>query len=163
GFPPREFRLWIALHECTHRAQFTGVPWMREYFLGLVREAVSMVDPDPNRVLETLKGALSSARGGGPGLEGGGRLARRRSRGQRPRAPAGIARAARRAEQDRRADAPPRGPRRRHHGPGRRRSCAVGRALLARAARAAPIGGRRRQAAAAVARHRGEAGPVRGG
>ena len=28
GFPPREFRLWLALHEVTHRAQFTGVPWL---------------------------------------------------------------------------------------------------------------------------------------
>ena len=36
AFPPREFRLWLALHEVTHRAQFTGVPWMREHFLGLV-------------------------------------------------------------------------------------------------------------------------------
>ena len=26
AFPPREFRLWLALHEVTHRAQFTGVP-----------------------------------------------------------------------------------------------------------------------------------------
>ena len=33
AFPPREFRLWLALHEVTHRAQFTGVPWMRPYFL----------------------------------------------------------------------------------------------------------------------------------
>ncbi|MDH3300382.1 MAG: zinc-dependent metalloprotease, partial [Acidimicrobiia bacterium] len=33
GFEPREFRLWIAIHECTHRAQFTGVPWLRPYFL----------------------------------------------------------------------------------------------------------------------------------
>jgi coenzyme F420 biosynthesis associated uncharacterized protein len=72
GFPPREFRLWIALHECTHRAQFTGVPWMRDYFLGLVHEAVSMVDPDPNRVLETLKGAFSTARGGRRAMEDGG-------------------------------------------------------------------------------------------
>jgi coenzyme F420 biosynthesis associated uncharacterized protein len=72
GFPPREFRLWIALHECTHRAQFTGVPWMRDYFLGLVREAVAMVDPDPNRLLETLKGALSTARGGRRAMEDGG-------------------------------------------------------------------------------------------
>ena len=36
AFPPREFRLWLALHEVTHRAQFTGIPWMREHFLGLV-------------------------------------------------------------------------------------------------------------------------------
>ena len=26
AFPPREFRLWLALHEVTHRAQFTGDP-----------------------------------------------------------------------------------------------------------------------------------------
>ncbi|MEO7555288.1 MAG: zinc-dependent metalloprotease, partial [Acidimicrobiales bacterium] len=25
AFPPRQFRLWLALHEVTHRAQFTGV------------------------------------------------------------------------------------------------------------------------------------------
>ncbi len=32
GFPPAEFRLWLALHEVTHRAQFTGIPWMRPHF-----------------------------------------------------------------------------------------------------------------------------------
>ncbi len=72
GFPPREFRLWIALHECTHRAQFTGVPWMREHFLGLVHEVVSMVDPDPNHVFDSLRGALSSAKGGRRAIEDGG-------------------------------------------------------------------------------------------
>ena len=30
---PADFRLWIALHEATHRAQFVGVPWIREIFL----------------------------------------------------------------------------------------------------------------------------------
>ena len=35
AFPPKEFRLWLALHEVTHRAQFTGVPWLREHYLGL--------------------------------------------------------------------------------------------------------------------------------
>lgn len=47
AFPPREFRLWLALHEVTHRAQFTGVPWMREHFLGLVEQTMEAVDPDP--------------------------------------------------------------------------------------------------------------------
>ena len=28
GFDPAEFRTWVLLHELTHRAQFTGVPWM---------------------------------------------------------------------------------------------------------------------------------------
>src|SRR5690606_16547916 len=37
AFPPREFRLWLALHEVTHRAQFTGIEWMRPHFLSLVK------------------------------------------------------------------------------------------------------------------------------
>ncbi len=54
AFPPREFRLWLALHEVTHRAQFTGIPWMREHFLGLVHATVDSVDPDPKRLLDAL-------------------------------------------------------------------------------------------------------------
>ena len=40
-FRPSHFRFWVALHECAHRAQFTGVPWMRDYFLSLVGELVA--------------------------------------------------------------------------------------------------------------------------
>ncbi|HZU81125.1 MAG TPA: zinc-dependent metalloprotease, partial [Acidimicrobiales bacterium] len=40
GFDPAQFRLWIALHEVTHRCQFTGVPWLRPYFLSLVDEVL---------------------------------------------------------------------------------------------------------------------------
>jgi coenzyme F420 biosynthesis associated uncharacterized protein len=57
GFAPREFRLWIALHEVTHRLQFTGVPWMREYFLGLVERGTSFGVPDAKAVLENLRRA----------------------------------------------------------------------------------------------------------
>ena len=72
GFPPREFRLWIALHECTHRAQFTGVPWMREHFLGLVHQAIDLVEPDPDRLVDMVKGALGTARNGRRALDDGG-------------------------------------------------------------------------------------------
>ena len=54
AFPPKEFRLWLALHEVTHRAQFTGVPWMREHFLGLVRQTLDTVDPDPKMLLDVM-------------------------------------------------------------------------------------------------------------
>ena len=47
GFPPREFRLWLALHEVTHRAQFTGVPWLRAHFLGLVERDPGLRRPRP--------------------------------------------------------------------------------------------------------------------
>ena len=54
AFPPREFRLWLALHEVTHRAQFTGVPWLRPHFLSLVEQSLSHVEPDPKRFVAAL-------------------------------------------------------------------------------------------------------------
>ena len=75
GFEPRQFRLWIALHEVTHRLQFTGVPWLRPHFLGLVSSLVEGVDPDPRRLLDALKRAVSQAREGHNPLDDGGLLA----------------------------------------------------------------------------------------
>ncbi len=75
AFPPREFRLWLALHETTHRAQFTGVPWMRGYFLSLVEQTLGSVDPDPKRFVEALKKAAAGARGGENPLDDGGLVA----------------------------------------------------------------------------------------
>ncbi len=72
AFPPREFRLWIALHEITHRAQFTGVPWMREHFLSLVEQTMKAVDPDPKRLIYALNRIAESIRSGtNPLTEGG--------------------------------------------------------------------------------------------
>ena len=31
GFAPSQFRLWLALHEVTHRLQFTAVPWLTKW------------------------------------------------------------------------------------------------------------------------------------
>jgi coenzyme F420 biosynthesis associated uncharacterized protein len=75
GFPPREFRLWIALHECTHRAQFTGVPWLRPYFLSLVTELLESVDPDPKRFVEALRTVVEQRRRSGEALKDGGMAA----------------------------------------------------------------------------------------
>ena len=55
GFNSHDFRLWIALHELTHRAQFTGIPWLREYFLSLVEKSLENVGLDKY----TLKNALA--------------------------------------------------------------------------------------------------------
>jgi coenzyme F420 biosynthesis associated uncharacterized protein len=62
GFPPAEFRLWVALHEVTHRTQFTGVPWLRPYFLGLVEELMSAAEPDPTRILTAIGRLADAAR-----------------------------------------------------------------------------------------------------
>ncbi|MCU1466242.1 MAG: hypothetical protein JWM72_2170 [Actinomycetia bacterium] len=72
AFRPADFRLWIAIHEVTHRAQFTGVPWMRGYFLGLVREALELVDPDPRTMLRAVSSAVDEVRAGRNPLDEGG-------------------------------------------------------------------------------------------
>ena len=64
GFPSSEYRLWIAIHECTHRAQFMGVPWLRPYFLSLVEDLVSIMDSDSSELLESLKRLRSDSQGG---------------------------------------------------------------------------------------------------
>ncbi len=67
-----QFRLWIAIHECTHRAQFTGVPWLRPYFLSLVNGLIDSVDPDPERVFATIRATIEDrkARRSDPDAEG---------------------------------------------------------------------------------------------
>lgn len=75
AFPPREFRHWLALHEVTHRAQFTGIPWMREHFLGLVQSTVASVDPDPKRFVEALGRVATDVRKGRNPLDDGGLMA----------------------------------------------------------------------------------------
>jgi coenzyme F420 biosynthesis associated uncharacterized protein len=59
GFSPREFRLWLALHEVTHRAQFTGVPWMRDHFMSLTHQVLESVDPDPSRLTAAAKALIA--------------------------------------------------------------------------------------------------------
>lgn len=75
AFPPREFRLWLALHEVTHRAQFTGVPWLRPHFLSLVDASLGSIDPDPKRFLNALKRAVDEVRAGKNPLDEGGIVA----------------------------------------------------------------------------------------
>ncbi len=64
AFPPGEFRLWLAVHELTHRAQFTGVPWMRPHFIGLVGQTLDAVDPDPDRIMKGVKKLIAEKRAG---------------------------------------------------------------------------------------------------
>jgi coenzyme F420 biosynthesis associated uncharacterized protein len=72
AFPPREFRLWLALHEVTHRAQFTGVPWLRPHFLGLVDQTLGAVDPDPTRLIHAFGRIADGLRHGHNPLADGG-------------------------------------------------------------------------------------------
>ena len=69
AFVPAQFRLWLALHELTHRSQFTGVPWLRPHFLQLVNGLVEEAQPDPERVREGLR-SLATLRRSGSGQNG---------------------------------------------------------------------------------------------
>ena len=72
GFPPDEFRLWIALHEVTHRAQFTGVAWLREHFLSLVDQSLNAVNTDPKAFASAVSQIAAARREGrNPFAEGG--------------------------------------------------------------------------------------------
>ncbi|HEV3363215.1 MAG TPA: zinc-dependent metalloprotease [Acidimicrobiia bacterium] len=72
GFRPGDFRLWIALHEVTHRAQFRAVPWMKGYFLSLVDATMGLIEPDPKRLVRALERAAEAARRGRNPLDDGG-------------------------------------------------------------------------------------------
>lgn len=75
AFRPRDFRLWVAIHEVTHRAQFCGVPWLRDYFLELVGSAMGMVDTDPRTIMRSLARAAEEIRQGRNPLDEGGVVA----------------------------------------------------------------------------------------
>jgi coenzyme F420 biosynthesis associated uncharacterized protein len=56
---PSDFRLWVCLHEETHRVQFTAVEWLRDYLNSQVEQIVSATDLDPSAVLEMIKNAVA--------------------------------------------------------------------------------------------------------
>ena len=61
----RDFRLWVCLHEVTHRTQFTAVPWLRRYLFDEVEAFVNATNVDSDqladrvrRVVEAISGSI---------------------------------------------------------------------------------------------------------
>ena len=81
--PAEDFRLWVCLHEATHRLQFTAVPWLRDHFAGLVGDFLSTMDSTANSLAERLPDALRAARRGSADGEPGGLVAYLQSPQQR--------------------------------------------------------------------------------
>jgi coenzyme F420 biosynthesis associated uncharacterized protein len=53
-FVPADFALWVALHEVTHRFQFSGVPWLKAHFFRLVESYLESVDLDTGTLASRL-------------------------------------------------------------------------------------------------------------
>ena len=60
---PEDFRLWVCLHEQTHRVQFAAAPWLREHMLGLISRLPQQLEGGGAELLERLlEGAAEAVR-----------------------------------------------------------------------------------------------------
>jgi len=63
---PHDFRLWVCLHEETHRVQFTAVPWLREHLFAQMEAIADTIEPSRflddglRRVSEAIRGGNAS-------------------------------------------------------------------------------------------------------
>ncbi|KAA1397138.1 zinc-dependent metalloprotease [Aeromicrobium ginsengisoli] len=58
---PHDFRLWVCLHEETHRVQFTAVDWMRDHMRSLLDEFVEATDLDASALSSLVTDGLGEA------------------------------------------------------------------------------------------------------
>jgi coenzyme F420 biosynthesis associated uncharacterized protein len=64
GLPSRDFRLWVAIHEVTHRVQFASAPWLRAQLSGLVERYLDSVSLESGELMNQLRRAVEQmARG----------------------------------------------------------------------------------------------------
>lgn len=66
---PHDFRLWVCLHEETHRTQFSAVPWLRDHIEGEIQAFLGETDLDASTVIERVREAVQSFTGAGAGKE----------------------------------------------------------------------------------------------
>ena len=64
GLPSRDFRLWVAIHEVTHRVQFGAAPWLRGHLRGLVDSYLGGISLDGKELVGQLRRAVEEARRG---------------------------------------------------------------------------------------------------
>ena len=72
GVDPADFRLWVCMHEETHRVQFTAVPWLRHHMIDGAQSLASEMVPDPDTLAERAQQLVSrlpeALRQGGTGI-----------------------------------------------------------------------------------------------
>ena len=64
GLPTRDFRLWIAVHEVTHRVQFGTAPWLRGHIREQVDRYLGTISLDSKDFAAQLRRAVDEARSG---------------------------------------------------------------------------------------------------
>ena len=62
GADPTDFRLWVCLHEETHRVQFTANPWLGEHLLEQMNQVAATIEP--SALLDGLRRGAEAIRGG---------------------------------------------------------------------------------------------------
>ncbi len=65
GVDPTDFRLWVCLHEETHRLQFTAVPWLRDHLEGEVHAFLAETEVEPAALLRRLRAGIAEVGRGG--------------------------------------------------------------------------------------------------
>jgi len=60
GVDPHAFRLWVCLHEQTHRVQLASVPWLRDHIESNLQAFLDAADLDSTRLRERLGSIVSS-------------------------------------------------------------------------------------------------------
>ena len=65
---PTDFRLWVCLHEETHRVQFGAVTWLSDYFTSEVHAYLKAADMDAGSALSRAISGLRAGQRGSGGL-----------------------------------------------------------------------------------------------
>ncbi|NVM95030.1 zinc-dependent metalloprotease [Arthrobacter sp. AETb3-4] len=60
---PDDFRLWVCLHEQTHRVQFAAAPWLRHHMLAEIEKLGGLLVGDTDKLGERLLQAVRSLGG----------------------------------------------------------------------------------------------------
>ena len=66
---PHDFRLWVCLHEETHRTQFSAVPWLRDHIEGEIQAFLGETELDASTVIERVRQAVQTFSGSGAGRD----------------------------------------------------------------------------------------------
>ncbi|GGK60458.1 zinc-dependent metalloprotease [Nocardia camponoti] len=62
GVDPTDFRLWVCLHEVTHRVQFSSAPWLADYMRDNVDQLSAIGDDSLGKMISRLTGELELRR-----------------------------------------------------------------------------------------------------